>query len=690
MDDLKERFAEADLMVGRDHWRDIANRAVSPEATPRPFGWPPALRRRAVAAVVASAVFVASSVFAWNLSHPEIVPEPPSPADPPVDLAAGLAPGWTELPSPPEMRDRAATAWTGSELIVWGGYVYEVGFGEGPLSHEGSVFDAASRRWEPMAAGPLSARSAAASAWTGEEFLVWGGRSRETCCRPSDTELFLNDGAAYDPATRTWRRLPDAPIEARAPLSVWTGEEMIVWGSRDRFVRHRDGAAYDPRSNTWRRIADGPIELTDAVAVWSGEEMFVFGAALHGGNVPETETAIGAAYDPATDSWRRLPPSLDSNPNANTAVWADERLIALDYDSDAETYEPSTGRWRMLEPMPLDDGEDIPDAAYIEGWVLARFFRGVAGFSTDAERWFDLTDDLAEEAPRTLIFGPPIPAGSAFLAFAIGPGERSRLLAYRPPSIEEIEPSPFVPESVVEGGVARVALTFPDGATATLVYPEALQLARFGVQPDNTYTSGDNSSVGGGTGLVPIVFIHGPIGVEHDYVSGSEPVRRIEGVGGELLELWEAIPLGASSVAADHWLLHRVGDWTVLVGIAEPIEAHDVARSLIVHVASTGMPWVEARNGFELSPFAGELGGTNLTIGDIEPAPNLISFEDPGFPFIEIHFFECRDGSRDVSADGEHATLCTGGGHVVVTLSGERNRVQPLLDGIRIADFRPA
>jgi hypothetical protein len=127
-----------------------------------------------------------------------------------------------------------------------------------------------------------------------------------------------------------------------------------------------------------------------------------------------------------------------------------------------------------------------------------------------------------------------------------------------------------------------------------------------------------------------------------------------------------------------------------LVGIAEPIEAHDVARSLIVHVASTGMPWVEARNSFELSPSAGELGGTNLTIGDIEPAPNLISFEDPDFPFIEIHFFECRDGSRDVSTDGEHATLCTGGGHVAVTLSGERDRVQPLLDGIRIEDFRPA
>jgi hypothetical protein len=157
-----------------------------------------------------------------------------------------------------------------------------------------------------------------------------------------------------------------------------------------------------------------------------------------------------------------------------------------------------------------------------------------------------------------------------------------------------------------------------------------------------------------------------------------------------MVELWEAIPLGASSIDADHWLLHRVGDWTVLVGIAEPIEADDVARSLIVHVASTGMPWVEARNGFELSAFAGELGGTNLTIGDLEPAPNLTRFEDPDFPFIEINFFECRDGSREVSTDGEHATLCTGDGRVAVTLSGQREDVRRLVDGIRVEDFQPA
>jgi hypothetical protein len=682
VDDLKERFAEADRMIGRNHWHDIATRAVSPEVTPRPLERPLAPRRRAVAAVVASAVFVASSVFAWNLSHPEIVPEPPSPADPPVDLAAGLAPGWTELPSPPKMRDRAATAWTGSELIVWGGYVYEVGFGEGPLSHEGSIFDAASRRWEPMAAAPLSARSSAASAWTGEEFLVWGGRSRETCCRPSDTELFLNDGAAYDPSARTWRRLPEAPIEARAPLSVWTGEELIVWGNTDRTLRYRDGAAYKPSTNSWRRIVDGPIDLTDAVAVWSGGEMYVFGAALHDGGFPETETAIGAAYDPATDSWRRLPPSLDSNPNANTAVWADERLIALDYDSDAETYEPSTGRWRTLDPMPLDDGEDVPSAAYIEGWVLARFFRGVAGFSTDTERWVDLSDDLAEEAPGTLIFGPPIAAGNAFLAFAIGPGERSRLLAYRPPVGNEAKATLFVPAVSQDGDFVRMPVVFPDGSEATLVYPAKLQLAELGVQPDVSYRrTGDPEK------WFPIVFVHGRDAPISSFVDRSGPIRLVNHSSGGV-EVWKfnqrwirRFEQQGMDHPAAHWIRFRLPSWTVLVAIGREQQWIDVLADLTVRETSAGFPVVEPSGSIALNEGHSDAGGPQLAFGDGIADPGIFTNGDT----IVLFPYPCTPGT-ELGPPG-YGSSCLAGGDVFANVSGEQAFVNDVVEGLRIETF---
>ena len=75
------------------------------------------------------------------------------------------------------------------------------------------------------------------------------------------------DGAAFDPATQQWRVLPPSGLSARAPLSVWTGDELIVWGTSFRTkVRPLDGAAYDPASDAWRPIAF-PLRGRDAMAL---------------------------------------------------------------------------------------------------------------------------------------------------------------------------------------------------------------------------------------------------------------------------------------------------------------------------------------------------------------------------------------------------------------------------------------
>jgi hypothetical protein len=45
----------------------------------------------------------------------------------------------------------------------------------------------------------------------------------------------------------------------------------------------------------------------------------LFGSLLNDRNIAETETSVGAAYDPSTDSWRTLPPS-ELSPQATSAV----------------------------------------------------------------------------------------------------------------------------------------------------------------------------------------------------------------------------------------------------------------------------------------------------------------------------------------------------------------------------------
>jgi hypothetical protein len=328
--------------------------------------------------------------------------------------------GWTELPEPPEVRDQGATAWTGEGLIVWGGEVF-TGHGGDVAENDGYVFALSDREWHGMASSPLGARLLPAAAWTGDELLLWGGTEPRL-------ERFFGDGAAYDPERDDWRVLPDAPISARAPLSVWTGSELVVWGTSVRVDRRpRDGAAYDPRTNRWRRIADAPIELTDATAVWTGIEMIVFGAALHGGNFPESPTAIGAAYDPPTDTWRELPDSALS-PQASTAAWNGRELIAWDYLNNSAAYKPHAGTWRSLPDVPLDAGECSPSAVAIGSYVLGDHCGLLTLYDIEDDAWRDVSRENVSWSEVELVAAD----GAALLLNRNPDTGEEQFLAYRP------------------------------------------------------------------------------------------------------------------------------------------------------------------------------------------------------------------------------------------------------------------
>jgi hypothetical protein len=428
MADLKERFRNADELRMPDIWSEARRRAASDSVRELPREEVPSIARRTVAALVALAVFAAAGTLLWRANKRAQPGERgPSPSVTPVpDALRGLDTGWTELASPPDERCCAATAWTGSELLVWSGYVY-TGFSDEVAEPNGFRFDPVSGRTTMMAPSPLGPRSVPASAWTGEELLVWGGQD------PAGSR-FYGDGAAYDAATDSWRMLPPSQLSPRVPLSAWTGSEWILWGTGVRpDDRPVDGAAYDPTTNTWRSIAPGPIELTDAIGVWTGTEMIVFGAALHGGNVAETPTAIAAAYDPRADTWRVLPPSpLDTN--SNTAVWNGSELIALDYNHDSAAYDPRTNSWRDLGRVPGDECEGgLSGSVAIDGEVLAIDCGHALLFRKGSDGWVDVTpaDGAFGFAFRPFATTPPMSAALAFGADA--DFDPSGLFAYRPP-----------------------------------------------------------------------------------------------------------------------------------------------------------------------------------------------------------------------------------------------------------------
>lgn len=153
-----------------------------------------------------------------------------------------------------------------------------------------------------------------------------------------------------------WRQAPDMPLSPRwQPLVAWTGEEAVVvggftgdtFGAGEDVTTLEDGAAYDPADRTWRPIAPAPEALSsvDDSSVLVGDTLVV----AHAGDL--------LAYDLVRDSWRRLPDPPQSVPLATLATM-DGLVYALDVnvrgadDHPVQVLDPATGSWSAL---PLGD-----------------------------------------------------------------------------------------------------------------------------------------------------------------------------------------------------------------------------------------------------------------------------------------------------------------------------------------------
>lgn len=215
-------------------------------------------------------------------------------------------------------------------------------------------------RWVMVPKAPIAGRFAHSVAWTGDEVLIWGGGSQRS---PGGSRFrWPRDGAAFDPTAGSWRRIPAAPIQGRQGHSaVWTGTEMVIWGGmRDSRVL-RDGAAYDPATNRWRTIAmpDAEGGRHGHHAVWTGNEMLVW-SGLPAIDSESRDELGGLIYDPETDIWRSMALSSLGEREDDGVVWTGDRLVAVGYGAPPvagiASYDPSTDTWSPLPPLPLDAG----------------------------------------------------------------------------------------------------------------------------------------------------------------------------------------------------------------------------------------------------------------------------------------------------------------------------------------------
>ncbi|HSM30192.1 MAG TPA: Ig-like domain-containing protein [Woeseiaceae bacterium] len=233
----------------------------------------------------------------------------------------------------------------GNEMFVWGGN-----------TNTGFRYDPGTDTWTAMTTlGAPSARRLNAIAWTGTEMIVWGGESTSGST--------LNTGARYNPATDTWSPMStlNAPSPRRDMAYAWTGTEFIVWGGISAFAGGTlltDGARYNPASDTWTPMAAGDAPGgTGLIAAWTGTEMIVWNGGLpshidvHG--FP-TNTPTLRFYDPAADSWRAAAnlcePYLGGG--EKHGHWTGSRLFVWSNDENGGYfYDPAADSWQAIDTL---------------------------------------------------------------------------------------------------------------------------------------------------------------------------------------------------------------------------------------------------------------------------------------------------------------------------------------------------
>src|SRR6267143_818590 len=217
----------------------------------------------------------------------------------------------TNLTNAPFARYHHTAVWTGSEMIVWGG------FNGSTALNTGGRYNPATNSWISTALSAL-VRGNHTAVWTGSEMIAWGG---------TDPVHYLNTGERFNPTTNTWTgtSIANAPAGRYNATAVWTGSEMIVWGGAGQTNFLNTGGRYNPSTDTWTAtsITGAPVARWRHSAVWTGTQMIVWG-----GNGSSGSLNSGGRYNPGMDSWTAT--STFNVPDGRgypTSVWTGNEMI---------------------------------------------------------------------------------------------------------------------------------------------------------------------------------------------------------------------------------------------------------------------------------------------------------------------------------------------------------------------------
>jgi N-acetylneuraminic acid mutarotase len=245
--------------------------------------------------------------------------------------------------------------WTGTEMIVWGGFSGANVPNPFQTLDDGAKYDPQTDAWTPITLTDApSARMNHTAVWTGTEMIVWGGFSCTTC-----TNAELATGARYDPVNDIWAPTSVAAVPAARGdhTAIWTGSNMIVWGGRVDATLINTGGSYDPVLNTWvsTNLSGAPAPRSEHAAAWTGTRMVVFGGRVSTGTTNSLDT--GGLYDPVSGNWTATStvgaPTFTLSPGV-PSVWTGTEMII--WDGGGGRFNPATNSWSGISAANAPSG----------------------------------------------------------------------------------------------------------------------------------------------------------------------------------------------------------------------------------------------------------------------------------------------------------------------------------------------
>lgn len=224
-----------------------------------------------------------------------------------------------------------------------------------------------------------------------------------------------------------WTKAAQMPLPpTMMPQVGWTGTEVLVVGGSDTVVPDDTGggpgpavvggAAYDPESDTWRRIADAPEPIEYYYrSTMVGDVMVV--QSVH----DDGRTTAWLAYDASDDAWTALPDPPRPSQDMGWLTASDGRVVATTKRGDVMLLDVATATWSTIpggaELVPgtrgmgcvaAGDGDDI----HVSGVDTTFTWDGDAWLATGVEgcwrHWTGtrLVSDFEYFDPVSEEFGP--------------------------------------------------------------------------------------------------------------------------------------------------------------------------------------------------------------------------------------------------------------------------------------------